>query len=228
MWYYTKKLEHPVRVQAPDPRMAKLVLSQYGGPQGELGAATRYLNQRFNMPDANARAVLVDIGTEELAHLEILGVMFEQLIDGVSLGDLDAAGLSSNFVEHGMSPFYENSAGVPFTAAYISAVGDPIADLEEDIAAEEKARAVYEHLIRMTDDQLVRETLRFLWSREVIHSRRFQEAKELVVERINERRVIVVGERAERSNVFETLSWDIREMGITGGEDGSDDTIEKK
>ncbi|BAS28369.1 manganese catalase family protein [Limnochorda pilosa] len=222
MWYYTKKLEHPVRVERSDPRMAKLILSQYGGPQGELAAATRYLTHRFTMPEPRARATLIDIGTEEFAHLEVLGELFEQLIDGVPLSELRRAGLDTYYVEHGRQPFYVNSDGVPFTEAYVNATGDPIANMHEDIAAEERARAVYEHLIAMTDDVHVKEALRFLWSREVVHADRFRESLQRVTDYLNERRVIRVGEYYERSNRLGRLTWrvdEIRQPRPTGGQE---------
>lgn len=212
MWYYTKKLEHPVRVSGPNPHMARMILTQFGGPNGELAASTRYLTQRFSMPDDNARAVLVDIGTEELAHLEMLGVMFEMLIDGVPMQELDRAGLGAYYTDHGRDAFYVNASGAAFTANYVNAVGDPIANLEEDIAAEEKARAVYENLLHLNDDPLARETLRFLWSREVVHSQRFSEAKALVEERIREKRLVVPGTRVERSNRLESRRWNVEEI----------------
>jgi spore coat protein JC len=212
MWYYVKKFEHPVKVSRTDPRMAKLILAQYGGPNGELAAALRYQAQRYAMPDPRTRGLLIDIATEEMAHLEILGEAFYRLIEGLSLEELRRHGLDGYYTEFGRDVFYVNESGVPFTVAYIAAVGDPIANLAEDIAAEEKARTIYEHLINLTDDVDLQETLRFLWSREIVHSQRFREAKERVEDRLQERRIIVPGERVERTTRNERLTWSIGEM----------------
>lgn len=212
MWYYVRKLEHPARVSKTDPRMAKLILAQYGGPQGELAAAMRYQTQRFSMPDARARALLTDIATEEMAHLEILGECYHRLVDGLTPEEMRRHGLAEQYVEFGKDPFYVNESGAPWTAAYINAVGDPIANLAEDIASEEKARTVYEHLIHITDDRDLEETLRFLWSREVVHSQRFQQAKQRLEDLLQEQRVILPGERIERHNRYESLTWSVAEM----------------
>ncbi|MNJ48499.1 manganese catalase family protein [Paenibacillus bouchesdurhonensis] len=179
MWVYEKKLQYPVRVGKCDIRMAKLLLEQYGGADGELAAALRYLNQRYTIPD-KVIGLLNDIGTEELAHLEMIATMVYKLTKDATVEELAAAGLAPHYVAHDSALFYENASGVPFTAAYIQAKGDPIADLYEDIAAEEKARATYQWLIDMTDDCDLQDSLKFLREREIIHSLRFREAVEIL------------------------------------------------
>ncbi|MBC7105355.1 MAG: manganese catalase family protein [Firmicutes bacterium] len=175
MWVYEKKLQYPVRVCKPDVQMARYLLTQYGGPNGELAAALRYLNQRYTMPTGRAKGVLTDIGTEELAHLEVIATMVYKLIDGVSPEEMRKAGLGDHYATFDGDLFPKDAAGMPFTAAYIAAVGDPVANLHENMAAEEKARATYENLIRLTDDPCLKDGLRFLREREVVHFQRFGE-----------------------------------------------------
>lgn len=175
MWKYSKKLQFPINIRNKNLKMAKTIISQYGGAQGELGAALRYLNQRYTMPDAKGRALLNDIGTEELAHVEMICTMVYQMMKGATPAELQAAGLSGHYTEHGMSLFPTDANGVPWTAAYISSTGDPIADLEEDLAAEQKARAVYENLINQTNDPDILGPLLWLRQREVVHYNRFKE-----------------------------------------------------
>ncbi len=181
IWIYEKKLQYPVRVSRCDPRLAKYLLEQYGGADGELAAALRYLNQRYSIPD-KVIGLLTDIGTEEFAHLEIIATMVYKLTKDATPEQMLAAGLGDHYANHGTALFYQNAAGTPWTATYIQAKGDPIADLYEDIAAEEKARATYQHLIDMTDDVDVKDTLTFLREREVVHAIRFREAVELIKE----------------------------------------------
>lgn len=181
MWIYEKKLQYPVRVSKCDPRMAKLLLEQYGGADGELAAALRYLNQRYSIPD-KVVGLLTDIGTEEFAHLEMIATMVYKLVKDATPEQIKAAGLDPHYVNHDKALFYQNADGVPWTATYIQAKGDPIADLYEDIAAEEKARATYQWLIDMTDDTDLQDGLKFLREREVIHSLRFREAVEILKE----------------------------------------------
>lgn len=175
MFLYSKKLQYPVDIKKKDLKMAKNIISQYGGPQGELSAAIRYLNQRYTMPDEKGKALLTDIGTEELAHVEIVCAMIYQLTKGATKEEIKAANFGPYFTEHGLSLFPENASGVPWTSAYISTTGDPIADLEEDLGAEQKARAVYENLIDLADDPAVLGPLLWLRQREVVHYNRFKE-----------------------------------------------------
>ncbi len=181
MWVYEKKLQYPVRVSTCNPKLAKLLIEQYGGADGELAAALRYLNQRYTIPD-KVIGLRTDIGTEEFAHLEMIATMVYKLIKDATPEDMKAAGLDAHYVDHDGAIFYHNAAGVPFTASYIAAKGDPIADLYEDIAAEEKARATYQWIINMSDDPDLNDGLRFLREREIIHSQRFREAVEILKE----------------------------------------------
>ena len=175
MWMYEKRMAYPVNIKKRDLKMAKVIMSQYGGPQGELGAALRYLNQSYTMPDEVGRQVLKDIGTEELSHVEMLCEMMKQLTKGATAEDFKNAGMEDYFTEHGLDLFPQNASGVPFTTAYFAAVGDHIADIVEDMAAEEKARAVYENLIDLSTDPDVTGPLLFLRQREIVHYQRFQE-----------------------------------------------------
>jgi spore coat protein JC len=181
VWVYEKKLQYPVRVSTGNPRLAKFLIEQYGGADGELAAALRYLNQRYTIPD-KVIGLLTDIGTEEFAHLEMIATMVYKLTKDATPDQLREAGLGEHFVDHDRALYYHNAAGMPFTATYITAKGDPIADLYEDIAAEEKARATYQWLIDISDDPMINDSLRFLREREVVHSQRFREAVELLKE----------------------------------------------
>lgn len=189
MWLYQKKLEYPVRIKNTNPRLAKFIISQYGGPDGELAASLRYLSQRFGMPDQKSKAILNDIGTEELAHLEMVGSIVHQLTDGVSAEELEKVGLGAYYTDHGVDVYPSAASGVPFTASYIACKGDPVANLQEDLAAEQKARATYEKLINLcADDPDVIDPLRFLREREVVHFQRFGEALNGVQEKLAEKK----------------------------------------
>jgi spore coat protein JC len=179
MWIYEKKLQYPVRVNKCDPQMARYLVEQYGGADGELSAALRYFNQRYTIP-GKVIGLLTDIGTEEFAHLEMIATMIYKLTKDASVEQLKAVGLGDHYVSHDRALYYENASGVPWTAAYIQAKGDPIADLYEDIAAEEKARATYQWLIDITDDVDLQDGLKFLREREIVHSMRFKEAVEIL------------------------------------------------
>jgi spore coat protein JC len=181
LWIYEKKLQYPVKVSQCNPHLAKLLIEQYGGADGELAAALRYLNQRYTIPD-KVKGLLTDIGTEELAHLEMIATMVYKLMKDATPDMIKAAGLEDHYVDHDLSLFYHNAAGNPFTATYIQSKGDPIADLYEDIAAEEKARATYQWIIDLSDDPDINDSLKFLREREIVHAQRFREAVELVKE----------------------------------------------
>lgn len=178
MWKYEKKLQYPVNIKKKNVQMAKYIITQNGGANGELGASLRYLNQRYTMPDERGKAVLSDIATEEFAHMEIISAMVYQLLDGATPEELKAAGLGSQYTEHGNAVYPQNADGMPFTAAYFAVTGDPLADLAEDMAAEQKARATYENLMNLTDDEDILAPLSFLRQREVIHYERFKELYE--------------------------------------------------
>ena len=189
MWIYEKKLEYPVKVSSTNPRLAKVIITQYGGPDGELAASLRYLTQRYSMPTPQAKAVLTDIGTEELAHMEIVATLVYNLIRNATVEQIKAAGLDPYYVDHDKSVYFVNAEGVPWTAAYIQSKGDPIADLHENMAAEQKARATYEYLINVSDDPDVTDTLRFLRQREVVHFQRFGETLNLVHDWLSSKKV---------------------------------------
>ncbi len=182
MWIYEKKLQYPVRIYQCDIRMAKYLLTQYGGPDGELSAALRYLNQRYTIPTNEAKGLLTDIGTEELAHVEIICTMIYQLTKDASPQQMEAAGLGGNYAIRDNALFPTDSNGVPWTVTYFQAHADPITDLHEDMAAEQKARSVYEHLLKMTDDPGMKDVLQFLREREIVHYQRFGEALRIVQE----------------------------------------------
>jgi spore coat protein JC len=188
VWIYEKKLQYPVRVSKCDVRMAKFLIEQYGGSDGELAAALRYLNQRYTVPE-KVIGILTDIGTEEFAHLEMIATMVYKLTKDATPEELEQAGLGAHYANHDSALFYQNAAGVPFTVAYIAAKGDPIADLYEDIAAEEKARATYQWLINMTDDPDLKDSLSFLREREIVHSQRFREAVEILKEERDKKKI---------------------------------------
>ena len=175
MFGYIKRLQFPIDIKRKDLKFAKVLITQYGGPEGELGAALRYLNQRYTMPDDKGKALLTDLGTEELAHVEMICTMIYQLMKDATLEEIKKAGLESHYAEHGKALYPTDSNGVPFTVSYFATTGDPVADLSEDMAAEEKARAIYENLITLTDDPDVIGPLLFLRQREVVHFQRFKE-----------------------------------------------------
>ena len=176
MWVYERKLQFPVKIKNPDPKMASVIVSQLGGPDGELGASMRYLNQRFSMPKRTVAGMLTDIGTEELAHLEIIGAMLYQLTRNLSVSEIENSPFMQYFTDHTTGVYPVAAAGVPFDMKYVGVKGDPIADLNEDLAAEQKARVTYDNLIRMADDPDVRSVLKYLREREIVHYQRFADA----------------------------------------------------
>ncbi|WLR59449.1 manganese catalase family protein [Guptibacillus hwajinpoensis] len=188
MWLYEKKLQYPVKVTTCNPMLAKFLIEQYGGADGELAAALRYLNQRYTIPD-KVVGLLTDIGTEEFAHLEMIATMIYKLTKDATADQMKEAGLGAHYANHDSALYYSNAAGVPWTASYIAAKGDPIADLYEDIAAEEKARATYQWIIDLSDDPDLNDSLAFLREREIIHSQRFREAVEILKEERDKKRI---------------------------------------
>ncbi len=175
MFSYTKRLQYPVDIKKKDLKMAKYLVEQYGGSNGELAASLRYLNQRFTMPDDKGKALLTDIGTEELAHVEMISTMIYQLMKDATLTEIKEAGLEAHYAEHKKSLYPTDASGNPFTVTYFASTGDPLADLSEDMAAEQKARAVYENLIDLTSDPDVIGPLLWLRQREIVHYTRFKE-----------------------------------------------------
>lgn len=192
MWIYEKKLEFPVKIKNKNPELAKLILTQYGGPNGELGAAIRYLSQRFTMITPQAKAILNDIGTEELAHLEMIGSIVHQLTDDISFDEIQQAGLGAYYVDHGLGVYPANGAGVPFSCAGLQSTGNPIADLTENLAAEQKAKATYEYILNLTDDPDVITPIKFLREREIVHFQRFGEALRIVEDYLDSKRQFII------------------------------------
>ena len=185
MWKYEKKLQYPVNIKNKDLNMAKCILTQYGGPAGELAAAWQYLDQRYIMPDDRGKALLTDIGTEELAHVEIISTMLYQLMKGATKEELQKAGLDSQYAQFGKDLFPADAFGNPFTMTHIKVSGDYIADIESDMGAEQRARATYEHLMDLTDDPDILGPLSFLRQREIIHYQRFKELRDYYLEMKN-------------------------------------------
>lgn len=185
MWNYEKRLQYPVKIATPNPDMAQLIISQFGGPDGELAASMRYLSQRFAMPYSQVKGLLTDIGTEELAHLEIVGAILHQLTTNLSEGEIKNSGFATYFVDHTTGVWPTAASGNPFSATVFASKGDPITDLVEDMAAEQKARTTYDNLIRLVDDPDVLDPLRFLREREIVHFQRFGEGLRIVQDQLN-------------------------------------------
>lgn len=185
MWTYEKRLQYPVKITKTCPKTAQLIISQYGGPDGELSASMRYLSQRYSMPCKEVGGLLTDIGTEELAHLEIICSMVYQLTKDLSVEEAKAGGFDAYYIDHAAGIWPQAAGGVPFTAKEFQSKGDAFADLYEDLAAEQKARATYENLLRMITDEEVREPLKFLRAREIVHFQRFGEALEQTKEKLD-------------------------------------------
>ena len=187
MFSYEKRLQFPVKIKNPNPKYAQIVISQYGGPDGELGASLRYLSQRFAMPFDELKGLLTDIGTEELGHLEMIGAIVYQLTRNLSEDEIKRAGFDAYFVDHTTGVYPSSAAGVPFTASYIQSKGDIITDLTEDLAAEQKARTTYDNILRLVDDPDVREPIKFLRAREIVHIKRLRESLRIEPAKIHEK-----------------------------------------
>ena len=185
MFVYEKKLQFPVKIKNPNPALAKFIISQYGGPDGELGASMRYLSQRFSMPYPELKGLLTDIGTEELGHLEMVGTIIHQLTRCMKPDEIKRAGLETYFVDHTAGVYPTAASGFPFSAASIAVKGDVITDLSEDMGAEQKARTTYDNILRMSDDPDVNDVIRFLREREVVHFQRFGEALRLAMDKMD-------------------------------------------
>ena len=185
MWDYSKKLQYPVKIARPDPSMAKIIITQLGGPDGELGASLRYLSQRYAMPVKEVKGILTDIGTEELGHMEMISAIVHQLTRNLTPEQIKQSGFSSYFVDHTTGVYPVDASGVPFTAATFQSTGDPIADLNEDLAAEQKARLTYDNILRLADDPDVRDAIKFLREREIVHYQRFGESLRKVIDKLD-------------------------------------------
>ena len=198
MFVYEKKLQYPVRIRNTNPALAKFIISQYGGPDGELGASLRYLSQRYSMPYSELKGLLTDIGTEELGHLEMIGAIVHQLTRKLSVEDIKKAGFDAYFVDHTAGVYPTAASGFPWSAASMEVKGDVIADLSEDLAAEQKARVTYDNILRLSDDPDVNNVIRYLREREVVHYQRFGEALRLATEKMNQKNFYVVNPAFDR------------------------------
>lgn len=185
MWQYEKTLQYPIKITNPNPKYAQIIISQYGGPDGELGASMRYLTQRYSMPYNELKGLLTDIGTEELAHMEMVCAMVYQLTRNLTLEEIKRSGFDKYFVDHTSAVYPIAASSIPWRAEYIAAKGDVLADLHEDLAAEQKARVTYDNLLRLIDDPDVRDPLKFLREREIVHYQRFGEGLRLATDRLN-------------------------------------------
>lgn len=189
MFVYEKKLQYPVKIDKPNPKLASVIISQYGGPDGELGASMRYLSQRYSMPFDEQKGLLTDIGTEELGHLEMVAAIVHQLTRNLKDSQIEDSNFAAYFVDHGIGVYPTFASGTPWTAATIAVKGDPIADLTEDLAAEQKARATYDNILRLSDDPDVNNVIKFLREREIVHFQRFGETLQLLREKLNQKNV---------------------------------------
>ena len=193
MWEYQKKLQFPINIKNPDPKLAAFIVSQYGGPDGELGASMRYLSQRYSMKDDMAKALLTDIGTEELAHLEMVGTIVHQLTKNATTTQIENSPMAAYYIDHTKGVYPAAASGNPWKAEYIGVKGDPIADLVEDLAAEQKARVTYDNILKMCDNPDVTRVIKFLREREVVHFQRFGECLDKIQEKIKSKKIIGCG-----------------------------------
>lgn len=192
MFVYEKKLQYPVRIKNPNPALAKFIISQYGGPDGELGASLRYLSQRYSMPYPELKGLLTDIGTEELGHLEMVGTIVHQLTRKMTQEEIKNAGFEAYFVDHTAGVYPQFASGTPWTAATMQVNGDVITDLHEDMAAEQKARTTYDNILRLSDDPDVNDVIKFLREREVVHYQRFGEGLRNALEKLDKKNFYAV------------------------------------
>ena len=198
MFIYEKKLQYPVRIRNTNPALAKIIISQYGGPDGELGASLRYLSQRYAMPYPELKGLRTDIGTEELGHLEMIGAVVHQLTRDLTVEEIKKAGFDAYFVDHTAGVYPVAASGFPWSAASMQVKGDVITDLSEDMGAEQKARTTYDNILRLSDDPDVNNVMRYLREREVVHFQRFGEALRLATEKMNEKNVYAVNPAFDR------------------------------
>ncbi len=189
MWIYEKRLEYPIRITQPNAKLASVIISQYGGPDGEMGASMRYLSQRYSMGNRKVAGMLTDIGTEELAHLEMVATIIRQLTKGLSAKELQDAGFAPYYIDHTAGIWPQSAGGFPFSAAEFQSKGDPITDLVEDMAAEQKARTTYDNILRLVKDQEVADPIRFLREREIVHFQRFGECLNMVQDELEQKNI---------------------------------------
>lgn len=192
MFVYEKKLQYPIKIKNTNPALAKFIISQYGGPHGELGASLRYLSQRYSMPYPELKGLLTDIGTEELGHLEMIGAIVHQLTRDLTPEEIKKAGFETYFVDHTAGVYPTAASGSPWDAAGMAVTGDVIADLNEDMSAEQKARVTYDNILRLSDDPDVNDAIRFLREREIVHYQRFGEGLRLTMDRLNSKNIYAV------------------------------------
>lgn len=198
MFVYEKKLQYPVRITNTNPKLAGIVIAQYGGPDGELGASLRYLSQRYSMPYPELKGLLTDIGTEELGHLEIVGTIVHQLTKNLTPEQQKSDGFAAYFVDHTAGVYPQFASGTPWTAATMQVKGDPMTDLVENMAAEQKARSTYDNILRLSDDPDVNNVIKFLRAREIVHFQRFGEAVQRLRERLDEKNVYYMNPAIDR------------------------------
>jgi spore coat protein JC len=198
MFVYEKMLQYPVNIKNTNPKLAAIIISQYGGPDGELGASLRYLSQRYSMPYPELKGLLTDIGTEELGHLEMIGTLVHQLTRSLNDEQIKSAGFDSYFVDHTAGVYPTAASGFPWSAAGMQVKGDLIADLTEDMAAEQKARVTYDNILRLSDDPDVNNVIRFLREREIVHFQRFGEGLRLAIDKLNQKNVYVMNPSFDR------------------------------
>ncbi len=198
MFVYEKKLQYPVNIKNPNPALAKFIISQYGGPDGELGASLRYLSQRYTMPYPELKGLLTDIGTEELGHLEMIGTIVHQLTRNMTPEEIKKAGYQDYFVDHTAGVYPTAASGSPWSAGGMAVKGDVIADLNEDMAAEQKARVTYDNILRLSDDPDVNNVIRYLREREIVHYQRFGEGLRRTLERLDEKNFYAVNPAFDR------------------------------
>ncbi len=198
MFIYEKKLQYPVKIARPNPKLAKVIISQVGGPDGELGASMRYLNQRYAMPYDELKGLLTDIGTEELGHMEMVAAIIHQLTREMSSEEIIRSGLDTYFVDHTAGVYPTAASGFPWSAASMAVKGDVLADLNEDLAAEQKARVTYDNILRLSDDPDVTNVVRYLREREIVHYQRFGEGLRRAMDRMNEKNLYIVNPSFDR------------------------------
>lgn len=210
MWQYEKKLQFPVKIKNPNPMLAKVIMSQLGGPHGELGASMRYLNQRYSMPYKEVAGILTDVGTEELAHMEMISTIIHQLTRNMTMEQIKESGFADYFVDHTAGIWPQSASGMPFSIATLASTGDVFADLHEDLAAEQKARLSYDNLLRLIDDPDVREPIKFLRAREIVHFQRFGDALGIVQNKLDSKNFYAFNPAFDKpsnaNNFFYTLA----------------------
>ncbi len=189
MFIYDKKLQYPVKIDRPNPRLAAIIISQYGGPDGELGASLRYLSQRYSMPFDELKGLLTDIGKEELGHLEMVGAIVHQLTRNLKDSQIKDSAFAPYFVDHTTGVYPNAAAGAVYNTGMLQVKGDPMADLAEDLGAEQKARVTYDNILRLSDDPDVNDVIKFLREREIVHFQRFGEAMQLLREKLNKKNI---------------------------------------